>query len=314
MRKKNFAFMFIAALAVNFSAFSVNEKIVLAIGYIPHIQFAPLYAGIQKGIYSKYGIDLSIQYGFGIDIFSLLDNEKIDLGLSDSDQLIIAGSKNVKIGTVFQYYQKYPVSIVALEGKIKSPSDLSGKTIGTPELYGTSYIGLKEFQGKFNLNDIKIAKIGYTQMQSLISGQADAVVCFSNNEPVLLRLSGKKIVQWNVADFSDLPGASFISGEKIMNKKKELLKKFFDATREAIEWTVKNQQQALELSKKYIQGYDESQNQFNIACLKETSSLFENKNGFGYTDIAKYNKSIEKLYDLKLIDHKFDAKSITYDF
>jgi NitT/TauT family transport system substrate-binding protein len=34
------------------------DKVRLAIGYIPHVQFTPLYVGIDKGFYKDEGIDL----------------------------------------------------------------------------------------------------------------------------------------------------------------------------------------------------------------------------------------------------------------
>ena len=68
-------------------------------------------------------------YGFGIDIFSLLSQRKIDIGLSDSDALIISGQKNMGLKAIFQYYQKYPVTIVAKKNTIRRPSDFTGKII-----------------------------------------------------------------------------------------------------------------------------------------------------------------------------------------
>lgn len=292
-----------------------TQSLKLAIGYIPHIQFAPLYVAIDKGFYKDEGIDLSIEYGFGVDIFSLLESEKIDLGLSDSDMLIISGSKGFKAGVVFQYYQKYPVSVVALKDKIKTPADFNGKSIGTPDLAGSSSIGLSLFLAKYNLTDkITKQKIGYTQIQSLFSNKVDGVVCFFNNEPVQMRLAGKEIVQWNVGDFSDIVGASFITGEKQYNKKKELLTKFIRATKKAMEWTVKNQSETFEITKKFLTGYDEKQKDFNVNCLAETVKLFESKSGYGFVDKDKYQKSIDLMKDLKLIEKTYNADKIVYKF
>ena len=125
------------------------QKLKLAIGYIPHIQFAPLYVAIEKGYYKDEGIDLEIEYGFGIDIFSLLVSSKIDIGLSDSDQLIIAGNNGMKLKAFYQYYQSYPITIVAKRDKIKNVGDLIGKTIGVPDFFGSSYIGLLIFLNKY---------------------------------------------------------------------------------------------------------------------------------------------------------------------
>lgn len=292
-----------------------TQNVKLAIGYIPHIQFAPLYVAIDKGFYKAEGIELSIEYGFGVDIFSLLDSEKIDLGLSDSDLLVISGSKGFKAGTVFQYYQRYPVTVVALKNKIKSPADFQGKSIGTPDIAGSSNIGLDLFLAEYKLvGKINRQKIGYTQIQSLLSEKIDGVVCFFNNEPVQMRLQGKEIVQWDVRDFSDIVGASFITGQKQYTKKKDVLAKFIKATKKAMEYTINNQNEAFEITKKFLNGYDEKQKDFNVACLAETVKLFESKDGYGAVDKKKYQKTIDLMKELKLIEKSYSADNIVYTF
>ena len=39
-------------------------KIRLPVGYIPNIQFAPLYVAMEKGYYNQAGINLKIDYSF----------------------------------------------------------------------------------------------------------------------------------------------------------------------------------------------------------------------------------------------------------
>jgi NitT/TauT family transport system substrate-binding protein len=60
------------------------QTVRLAIGYIPHLQFTPLYVGVDKGFYKDEGIDLQLSFGYQYDVFSLLAAGKIDIGLSDS--------------------------------------------------------------------------------------------------------------------------------------------------------------------------------------------------------------------------------------
>ena len=229
------------------------DTVRLAIGFIPHIQFAPLYVGMEKGFYEQEGIDLTVQYGFGMDVFSLILAGKIDVGLSDSDQLIIAGSKGMNLKAVFQYYQRYPVTIVARRSRVATPEAFAGKTIGTAELFGTSYIGLLLFLDHYKIRDkVTIQRIGYTQISSLLSDRVDGVVCFYNNEPLSPDLNAVETVQWNVKDISDVVGASFISSETIIGNRAGAIRRFVSATRKAIEYTVANQAEALVLSRKFI--------------------------------------------------------------
>lgn len=298
---------FLLLVAIVFPA----EPLRLAIGYIPHIQFAPLYVGIEKGFYGAENIDLKIEYGLGVDIFSLLAAGRIDIGLSDSDQLIIAGAKGLGLQAVFQYYQKYPVTIVARADQVASPGDFTGRAIGTPELFGTSYIGLKLFLEEFGLEGkTKIERIGYSQIPSLLGGKIDGVVCFYNNEPLQLGASGVPIVQWDVKDFSDMVGASFISSRGIMGKKEELLQRFVRATAQAMEYTVKNPAEAVRLSEKYIGPLDREKRLYTQKVLKATAQLFESSGGYGYLDQDKYQSSIQAMQGLELIAEDFPAADI----
>ena len=131
---------------------------------------------------------------------------------------MISGSKDLGLQAIYQYYQKYPVTIVAKAETATTPADLKGRRIGTPEMSGSSWIGLQLFLRKYGLeNAVQVEKIGYTQESTLLSGRADAVVCFLNNEPVAMRAEGIAIRQWDVKDWSDMVGASFISSRAIIS-------------------------------------------------------------------------------------------------
>jgi NitT/TauT family transport system substrate-binding protein len=315
MKKGLLTAVAVVALCAGSLSAASTEKLSLAIGYIPHVQFTPLYVGIEKGFYAEEGIDLEISYGFGIDIFSLLQAGKIDLGLSDSDQLIIAGDKDLGLQTVFQYYQKYPVSIVAKADRIKSPEDLAGKRIGTPEVYGTSYIGLQLFLKKYGLQGKAIVeKIGYTQEASLRSDKVDAVVCFSNNEPVLLSMKGLSIRQWDVREFSEMVGASFISSQAIISRKADTLGRFARATSRSIAYTVDNPDEAFRIALARIGNIKKEDEPFFRKVLDATSALFQSPKGYGVMDAAAYQSSIAELLSLGLIKKSYPAQRIIRQF
>ena len=46
--------------------------------------------------------------------------------------------------------------------------------------------------------------IGFTQVETLLTDQADAVVVFANNEPIQLENMGEEINVIHVADYIDL--------------------------------------------------------------------------------------------------------------
>lgn len=317
---KNLKFTFIALLII-FSLFltlnikSQNFKnMTMLIGYIPHVQFAPLYVGIEKGIFEKYGIKLSIDYGFGRDIFGLLVAQKADLALTDADELIISSEKGLGLKAFYQYYQDFPISIVKL-GKNEDPKSLLGKKIGIPDFYGTNYIGTLLFLNKYQLlNKVEIVKIGYTQIQSLISKKVDAVACYINNEPVQLRNSGYIITEWKIKDFSSLVGGAFISSEKNLKENHEYFNKFVKALNESIYYASNNRNEALDIAYKTIGSLNDEQRNFWMKVLDATFELILGKGNFGVLPVERYISSIEIIYNLNLIKTKIPYQSILYFF
>jgi len=287
----------------------------LAIGYIPNIQFTPLYVGIDKGFYRDEGIDLRIQYGFGIDIFSLLALKRIDVGLSDSDQLIIAGSKEIGLQAIYQYYQSDPIAIVAKKDVVASAQDFAGKTIGTPELFGSSYIGLMLFLNHFHLTGkVKVERIGYSQIPSLLSDRVAGAVCFVTNETVKLRQMGVPIHEWDVRDFSNMVGSSLITSQAIISERGDVLRRFIAATRKATAYTVDHPEEALNIALGYLDSPDRSQRPFLAASLAATVNLFRTPGAYGSIDPRAYEESIRSLAGIGLIPEGYPAARIIRPF
>lgn len=301
--------------AAGASAADKLQKVTLAIGYIPHVQFTPLYVGIAKDFYKQEGIDLDMHFGFEYDIFSLLAAGKIDVGLTDSDQLIIAGSKDMGLQAIFQYYQKYPITIIARSDAAQVPADLRGKRIGTPDVSGASWIGLQIFLHKYGLeNAVKVEKIGYTQEPALRSGRVEAVVCFYNNEPIVFRSQGVSFRQWDVKDISDMVSASFISSRAIIASRGDVLRAFARATRKAMAYTVDNRDEAFRIALKAVGHVEAKDEPLFRQRLDATCELFPHPKGYGYLDPDRYTRSIAEMVNLGLIPAAYPADRILKAF
>jgi NitT/TauT family transport system substrate-binding protein len=221
----------------------------------------------------------------------------------------------MNLQAIFQYYQTYPVTVVAKADSIASPADLKGKTIGTPEVSGTSWIGLQLFLEKYGLKDeVRVEKIGYTQQATLLGGRADAVVCFYNNEPVVLRAEGIAIRQWDVKDFSDMVGASFISSRGIIAARTDTLARFVRATRKAMAYTVDHRDEAMQIALSNVGNVKKEDEPLFRERLDATCALFASDLGYGALDAARYGKSIAELASLGLIPAVYPADTILHPF
>jgi NitT/TauT family transport system substrate-binding protein len=229
------------------------DKFHLAIGYIPNIQFTPLYVGDFMGFFKEEGIELKIDYAMGADLYTLLLSGRADAALTDGDQFIIAAASGLPLTLFYQYYRSSPVAVVTVDPDIKTPADLAGKTIGTPELYGSSYIGLMLFLDAYGLTgSVKIERIGYAQVQLLQSGQIDAAVCFANNESVFLGEHVPGFRQWKIADIADIAGSGLAASSAHFNKNIDLYRRFSRALERSMRFVRQNALFSFRIFRQYV--------------------------------------------------------------
>ena len=114
----------------------------LGVGYIPNVQFAPFYVGIEKGFFADEGLDVSLDYGFENDYLALVGTDDLQFMVGSGDQIILGRAQGLPVRYVLNWYTKYPVVIFAKSEKgITTPADLAGKTVGLP---GQMKIGFGE--------------------------------------------------------------------------------------------------------------------------------------------------------------------------
>ncbi len=116
----------------------------LPLGYIANIQFAPIYAAIEKGYFKEAGIEIEFDYSFETDGVKLVGAGELPFAVVSGEQVLLARAQGVPVKYVAAWYQQYPISVVAKSAAdIATPQDLKGKTIGLPGLFGANYVGLQ---------------------------------------------------------------------------------------------------------------------------------------------------------------------------
>jgi len=219
----------------------------LPLGYIPNVQFAPLYVAVDKGYFSQAGIDIEFDYSFETDAVALVGANELKFAVVSGDQVLLARSQGLPVVYVLAWYQDYPVSVVSKTGHgILAPEDLAGKQIGLPGLFGTSYVGLRALlsAGGINESDITLDSIGYNQVEALVSDQEEAVVVYSTNEPVQLRHMGYQIDEIKVRDYDHLVSNGLISNETTITQVPDLVRRMDQAILKGIADTIANPDEA----------------------------------------------------------------------
>jgi NitT/TauT family transport system substrate-binding protein len=288
------------------------EPLVVGLGYLPSVQFAPFYLADERGYYSDAGLQVTLENKIDSDLIPLVGQGRTDIGVADGTSVIPARSQGIPIKYVATIYAKFPSVIVALSTSgITKPADLKGKRIGIPGRYGSSYVMLQALLRSANLtlDDITLVDFpDFTQAQGLAQGRVDAATGFVNNEPVQLKAlvpAGTDIVVLRVDAITPLPGPGLIASDKTLREKAEAVRRLVSATLRAMKEVAADPQVGLDAAIQRVPelGKDQATKDTQLAILEATIDTWKNDytlaHGLGAIDRAAWSASIDFLKTLE---------------
>jgi putative riboflavin transport system substrate-binding protein len=289
----------------------------LPLGYIPDVQFSPLYVAVEKGYFRDAGIQVTFDYSMETDITALVGANQNQFGVVSGEQVLLARAQGLPIIYVAAWYQQYPVSVVAkAEQNIHGPSDLRGKSIGLPGLYGANYIGLRALlhAGGLAESDVKLDSINYTQVEALASGRDQAVSVYTNNEPVQLRQQGYDLTELRVADYVQLASNGLITNQKTLSENPDLVRGVVRAFMRGLADTIADPAAAYETSKAYVQNLAQLDPLVQKKKLATSIELWK-ADRLGFSQPKAWESMQAVLLDMGLLTRPLDlSKAYTNDY
>lgn len=277
-----------------------TRTLILGMGYVPSVQFAPFYVAQQRGYYRNAGLSVQFDYASSPNLLELVGAGKVDLAIADGTDAIAAAAQGVPITYVMAEYQRFPVAIFALAKEhIHSVADLRGKTIGVPGRYGATYVGLLAAlnAAKLRPSDVHIQTIGYTQAESVAAGKVDAAVGYSTNEPVLLARHGYKVTTIEVSRVADLVSPGVVAGRALVAHDPALVRAFVQATLHGLADTIADPHAAFGMALK-VHGLETlrgsaatDQYAVLLRAIDFWHSPLTRTHGLGYADPAQWTAS-----------------------
>lgn len=289
----------------------------LPVGYIPNIQFAPLYVAIEKGYFREAGIEIEFDYSLETDAVALVGANQLQFAVVSGEQVLLARGQGLPIVYVAAWYQKYPVAVVSkVAQNIVTPTDLKGKKIGLPGLYGANYIGLEAllFSAGMSDKDVTLDSIGFNQVEALAADQEQAVSVYAANEPVQLRAQGYKLNEILVADHVQLASNGLITNEKTIAENPDLVRRMVKALLQGLADTISNPDAAYEISKAYIPNLTEADQTVQKEVLARSIDLWK-ADRLGFSDPQAWQNMQDTLLKMKLLQNPLDlTKAFTNEF
>ena len=285
------------------------------VGYVPSVQFAPFYVATEKGYFAAEGLDVQLDYSYETNGVQLVGANQIPFAIVSGEQVLLARAQGLPVVYVLAWFQKFPVALVSkAELGITTAADLKGKRIGSPALDGASYVGLRALMAQAGLkpDDATISVIGFNQAAAITSGQVDAAVVYSNNEPIRLVAQGLKLNTIQVSDYVALAANGLLTNEQTVAQNPDLIRRFNRAFVRGIADSMADPDGTYLICKKYIPSLTDDAVEKQV--LLATIDLWKTDH-LGYSSPAAWQNMEAALLDTKLLTAPVDvSKAYTNAF
>ena len=287
---------------------STLTEVRLPVGYIPDVQFAPLYVAIEKGYYQAEGLNVQVDYSMENDNAVLLGNDSIQFAILSGEQVMLGRGQQLPLVYVLAWYQQYPVGVASkVSAGITKPSDLAHKRIGLPGTFGASYIGLIALLDSAGLTetDVSLDSIGFNQVQALTAGKDDAVVIYSANEPEALKKEGVDVNVLKVSDYSPLVANGLVTNEKTLAENPALVQKMVRATLKGVAYVIDHPDESFTISKSYVDNLANADQDLQMKVLLNSIDQWK-ADRLGWSDPASWENMQRVLLKMNLLKTPLD--------
>jgi NitT/TauT family transport system substrate-binding protein len=279
--------------------------VTLYLTYQPDVQFSPFYVAVDRGYFTEQGLDVMLRHDDESTIARLVASGEAPFGVVSGEQVLLGRAQELPLVYVFEWYQRFPVAVASkTEAGIVEPSDLAGRSVGTPLLQGASYIGMEALLASAGLTDldIQLEVTGYTQVETLATDRVEAVVIYAANEPVQLAAQGVDVNLIGVSDYADLVSNGLITSEEMVAENPDLVQALVTGFAQALEHTIDDPDDAFQAAQDHVEGLADPEIEATQREVLDRSIEFWHADRPGESDLASWQAMQVVLLDMGLLD------------
>jgi len=292
-----------------------DERMLLT--FIPNVQFAPYYVGVDNGHFADGGFNVSIEHLQEPEVVDLIAAGQANFGIVSGEQVILARGQGRDVVYVYEWFQQYPVGIVVPAGQgIESVADLAGLKVGIPGRFGASYSGLTTLlqSAELSESDIQLDEIGFNAPEVVCIGAVDAAVVYVNNEPLQIRNRGmagdcgdiEDVEVITVASQADLVSNGLIVSANMLADDPDYVGAMVAALDDALQSSIDNPARAYLISMNYVDNLPDDE-----AFIGAIESLAEEQDVFLSTEPTREEIAESRQAMYATLAEDFDSDMLT---
>lgn len=318
------AVLVVAVMLVVFFALRDNDSsaddltpITLFMSYVPSVQFAHVYVAAERGYFADEGIDIRFENGMNeADGVERLASGDLQFGLISGEQVILARANDRPVVYVYEWYEHYPVGIVAPQDSgITQPGDLAGKVVGIPGPQGASYTGLRALlkAGELSETDLgELRSIGFTAPENVCERAVDAAVVYVANEPLTIEQQCMPVEVLRASDYAPLVSNGLVTNERTIREQPELVRGMVRALARGVADVIADPDAAFEIAiEGYVTDLPDDQRATQRQVLDNSIALWDGAGGL--TTLDKWETTQSLLIEMGLLSAPLDDLSASFD-
>jgi NitT/TauT family transport system substrate-binding protein len=279
-------------------------------------EITPLLVDADKGFYRAQG--LALEYvpgaGGGDAVRNLLAGQA-DVAFTDPASLFTALDRGEKLKAIFDIYPQNVFNVVARKGSgIRTPADLKGKRIGVYSLASGTRTNLQVLLHQAGLSeaDVTVVPTGLLNFAPLLQGQVDATAATDTGLAIGRRRGLGEVEVLEVGRWLPVSSDLYVVREQDWRERKDLLRRFLRAWRDAAQWMIDQPEEAARLAgQRAIDGSDAAL-ALEIVKLRNASSQSEltRRQGLGAMDLASLQRAADVYRGIGLVKNRLDMAQV----
>lgn len=255
------------------------------------------FSAINRGFFEKQGLEVSYQVPGEVSVpVQAVATGKADFGLVLSTLSVSAFAEGAPIQVISTIEPHMGIGMMVNPEKIKSFSELKGKTVGNAYLPQEQICFNRQLQ-KYGISPSEVTQVnpGYNLVSTLLEGKVQGVVGSINYESQIVKaITGKEAHVYQFTEVCPSYNIQLITSKNEIEQNPEVVSKFVKAELEGTAWVAHHPVEAAEEFVKEFpeQEYEQIKLQ-SIATAPTYCASYSETKGIGYNDPKYWTELIE---------------------